>query len=171
MWTCPKRFSPELYYLTITPRSLNVRMLKAEVMETLLYRCVTWTLSAKHSTKLRTAHPQVLLRAISLQRRQRTDHTTLSRKPSSRHDARSSKRISTYGGFYLQGPCRGKTRGDRTQPGGVCDYDRWGKKARGHAGGQRKTWHKCLVGDITVVRTPEGFAEHPPLMVGVETTL
>ena len=53
-------------------------MLKAEVIETLLYGCVTWTLSAKHLPKLRTAHHQVPLRVIGYQRRQLTGHTTLS---------------------------------------------------------------------------------------------
>ena len=61
--------------------SLTVRMLKAEVSETLLlYGCVTWTLSAKHFARLRTVHHQVLLRVIGFQRRQpyRLDYTTLS---------------------------------------------------------------------------------------------
>ena len=36
-----KRFAPELYDRTTAPLSLKVRMLKAEVIETLLYGCVT----------------------------------------------------------------------------------------------------------------------------------
>ena len=62
-----------------TPRlSLEVRTLKAEVVETVLCGCVTWTLSVKHFAKLRTAHHKILLRVIGFQRRQRTDYTTLS---------------------------------------------------------------------------------------------
>ena len=61
MRACLKRFGPELYNRTTTPLSLKVRTLKAEVIETLMYGCVTWTLKAKHFAKLRTAH-QVLLR-------------------------------------------------------------------------------------------------------------
>ena len=41
MWACFKRFGPELYDRTTAPLSLKVRMLKAEVIETLLYGCVT----------------------------------------------------------------------------------------------------------------------------------
>ena len=51
--------------------------LKAEVMEILLYGCVTWSLSAKHFSSLRTVH-QVLLRVIRFQGRERTDYTSLS---------------------------------------------------------------------------------------------
>ena len=57
--------------------SLKVRMLKAEVVETLFYGCATWTLSTKHFSKLRSVH-LVLLRVIGLQGRQRTDRTPLS---------------------------------------------------------------------------------------------
>ena len=38
------------------PFALKLRMLKAEVMETLLYGCATWTLSNEHLAELRTAH-------------------------------------------------------------------------------------------------------------------
>ena len=77
MWACFKRFGPELYDRTTAPLSLKIRMLKAEVIETLLYGCVTWTLSAQHFARLRSAHHRVLLQVIGFQSRQRTDHTTL----------------------------------------------------------------------------------------------
>ena len=55
-------------------------MLKAEVIETRLYGCVTWTLGTEHFAKLRTVHDQDLvpLQVIGFQRRQRADYTTLS---------------------------------------------------------------------------------------------
>ena len=56
------------------PFAPKLRMLKAEVMETLLYGCVTWNPSKEHSAELRTAHDRFLLRTIGFQRRQRTDH-------------------------------------------------------------------------------------------------
>ena len=86
MWACFKRFGRELYDKT-APISLKVRMLKAEVIETLLYGCITWTLGAEHFAKLRTVHHQVLLRVISFQRRQRTDYTTLSYAKGAQEDA------------------------------------------------------------------------------------
>ena len=78
MWTCFKRFGPELYDKTTAPLSLKVRMLKAEVIGTLLYGCVTWTLSAPHFARPRSVHHQLLLQVIGFQRRQRTDYTILS---------------------------------------------------------------------------------------------
>ena len=53
-------------------------MLKAEVIETLLYGCVTWTLRAEHFAKLWTVPHQVLLGVIGFKRRLCADHATLS---------------------------------------------------------------------------------------------
>ena len=49
-------------------------MLKAEVIETLLYGCVTWTLGKEHFAELRAPHYSFFLRIIGFQGRQRTDH-------------------------------------------------------------------------------------------------
>ena len=68
-WECYKRFKPELYDMEAAPFTLKVRMLKAKVMETLLYVCVTWTLGKEHLAELRTAHHRFLLRIIGFQRR------------------------------------------------------------------------------------------------------
>ena len=43
-------------------KSLKLRMLKADVMETLLYGCVPWTLGKEHFVELRTAYHRFLLR-------------------------------------------------------------------------------------------------------------
>ena len=56
------------------PFALKLRMLKAEVMETVLYGWVTWTLGKEHFAELRTAPHRFLLQTIGFQRRQRTDH-------------------------------------------------------------------------------------------------
>lgn len=47
---------------------------RIEVMETLMYRCVTWTLGMKHSAVLENAHRKLLFRVIGFDRQQRTDH-------------------------------------------------------------------------------------------------
>ena len=73
-WASYNRFKRELYDMEDALFTLKVRMLKAEVMETLLYGCVTWTLGQKHFVELRTPHHNLLLRIIGFQRRQRTDH-------------------------------------------------------------------------------------------------
>ena len=68
MRACLKSFGPELYDRTTAPLSLNVGMLRAEVIETLLYGCVTWILRAEHFAKLRRVHHRVLLRVNGFQR-------------------------------------------------------------------------------------------------------
>ena len=40
-WACYSRFKRELYDMEAAPFALKLRMLKAEVMETLPYGCVT----------------------------------------------------------------------------------------------------------------------------------
>ena len=57
-----------------TPFALKLRMLKAEVMKTLRYGCVTWNLGKEHMAELRTAHHRFLVRIIGFQHRHRTDH-------------------------------------------------------------------------------------------------
>ena len=47
-WVCFSRFNRELYDMEAAPFALKLRMLKAEVMQTLLYGCVTWTLGKEH---------------------------------------------------------------------------------------------------------------------------
>ena len=72
-WACYTRLKRKLHDMEAAPFALKVRMLKAEVMETLLYGCVTWTLGKEYFTDLRTAHHR-FLRIIGFRRRQRTDH-------------------------------------------------------------------------------------------------
>ena len=73
-WACYSRFKRELYDMEAARFALKLRMLKAEVMETLLYRCVTWTLGKEHFAELRRVHHRFLLRIVGFQRRQRRDH-------------------------------------------------------------------------------------------------
>ena len=89
-------------------------MLEAEVIETLLYGCVTWALSAKYFARLRRVHRQVLLRVTGFQRRKRTDYITLSYAKALEKTRCESIAIppSASGGFSLREPWRGKTRGD-----------------------------------------------------------
>ena len=48
-WACySSRFKQELDDMEADPFALKLRVLKAEVMETLLYGCVTWTLGKEH---------------------------------------------------------------------------------------------------------------------------
>ena len=51
-WACYSRFKRELYDMEAAPFALKLRMLKAEVMETLLYGCFTWALGKEHFVQL-----------------------------------------------------------------------------------------------------------------------
>ncbi|CAM9704503.1 unnamed protein product, partial [Pylaiella littoralis] len=55
------------------PLRLKVRLLQAEVVETLLYGFVTWNLKPAEYRKLRSAHHFFLLRCIGWKKRERTD--------------------------------------------------------------------------------------------------
>ena len=48
-------------------------MLKAEVLETLLYGCVTWSPSKADYDRLRNGHHQMLLRCLGWRKRKRED--------------------------------------------------------------------------------------------------
>ena len=72
---CYSRFNRELYDVEAAPFALKVMcMLKAEVMETLLYGCVTRTLGKEHFAELRTAHHRFLLGITGFWRRKRKGH-------------------------------------------------------------------------------------------------
>ena len=60
-WACYDRFKRELCDMEDTPFMLKVRLLNTEVMETLLYRCVTWALGLQHIARLRTDPHNLLL--------------------------------------------------------------------------------------------------------------
>ena len=126
MWTCFKRFGPELYDKTTAPLSLKVRMLKVEVIETLLYGCVTWTLSAQHFARLRSAHHQLLLRVIGFHRLQRTDYTTLScAKALKKKRCESIKTTIRKRRLFFAGALAQQKRG-APLPRRVMEDDRWG---------------------------------------------
>ena len=55
-WRSFGKYTPELYNRPSAPLALKVRMLRAEVLETMLYGCVTWSPRAYHYDTLRRAH-------------------------------------------------------------------------------------------------------------------
>ena len=60
MRACYKRFGPKLFDTMIAPISLEVRMRKAEAIETLMYGFVAWILNAVHYDNLKKADLEVL---------------------------------------------------------------------------------------------------------------
>ena len=101
LWACFGRFKLELYDMDTASFTLEVRMLKSEVMETLLYECVTWTLGVEHFVVPQRAHRKILFRTIDFHRRQRTDHHMPYAKA---HTARALRRISANGVSFLRRP-------------------------------------------------------------------
>ena len=64
-WYCFLKYSRAVYDNTYIAVADKVRFLKAEVLEVMLYGCVTWTLSPSHFDKLREAHRGMLLRCLN----------------------------------------------------------------------------------------------------------
>ena len=56
---------------------LKVRLLKAEVIETLLYGCMAWSPNKPDYDRLRRVHHSMLLRCLGWRIRKRDDHTLL----------------------------------------------------------------------------------------------
>ena len=109
-WACYDRFKRELCDMEGAPFMLKVPLLKTEVMETLLYGCVTWTLGLEHFVKLRTAHPKPLPTKGSLAFSADSAPTTACLMPrlSRRHNVRASRRLSANGASSLREPYIGR---------------------------------------------------------------
>ena len=63
-WARIRKCSSQLYDRPHAELSLKVRLLKAEVIEALLYGCATWTLRSEDFDSLRIAHHKLLLRVV-----------------------------------------------------------------------------------------------------------
>ena len=63
-WCSFRKYILELYDRPSAPLELKVRMLRAEVLETMLYDCVTWSPRACPYDTLRRAHHRFLDRCI-----------------------------------------------------------------------------------------------------------
>ena len=97
----------ELYDRPSAPLELKIRMLTAEVLEALLYGCVTWSPRACHYDTLRRAHHRILSRCIGWRKHNRADHTisyldTLVKTGSESIDATLRKRRILFAGFVVR---------------------------------------------------------------------
>ena len=73
-WCSLRRYTPELHDRPSTPLELKIRMLRAEVLETMLYGCVIWSPRVCLYDTLRRSHHSFPTRCISWRRNNRTDH-------------------------------------------------------------------------------------------------
>ena len=74
-WACFQRFKIEICDCPGVRYRLKVRLLKAEVIETLLYGCMTWIPNKRDYHRLRRIHHSMLLRCLGWRKRKRDDHT------------------------------------------------------------------------------------------------
>ena len=63
-WACFQRYKMEIYDRPGVCLRLKVRLLKAEVVETLLYGCMTWSPKKPDYDRLRRVHRSMLLRCL-----------------------------------------------------------------------------------------------------------
>ena len=73
-WYSFRKYTPKLYDRPSAPLELKIRMLRAKVLETRLYGCVTWSPRACHYDTLRRAHHRFLTRCIGWRKHNRADH-------------------------------------------------------------------------------------------------
>ena len=74
-WCSFRKYTLELYDRPSAPLELKIRMLRAEVLETMLYDCVMWSPRACHYDTLRQAHHRFLTPCIGWRKHNRADHS------------------------------------------------------------------------------------------------
>ena len=73
-WCSFRKYTLELYDQPSAPLELKIRMLRVEVLETMLYGCVTRSLRACHYDTLRRAYHRFLTRCNGWRKHNRADH-------------------------------------------------------------------------------------------------
>ena len=73
-WCSFRKYTLELYDRPSAPLELKIRMLRAEVFETMLYGCATWSPRACQYGILRRAHHRLLTHCIGWRNHNRADH-------------------------------------------------------------------------------------------------
>ena len=73
-WYSFRKYTLELYDRPSAPLDLKTRMLRARVLETMLYGCATWSLRACHYDTRRRAHYRFFTRCIGWRKHKRADH-------------------------------------------------------------------------------------------------
>ena len=92
-WCSFRKYTIELYDQPSAPLELKIRMLRAEVLETMLYGCVTWSPRACHCGTLRRAHHRFLTCCIGWRKHNRADTRFPIWTRLSRREVRASRRL------------------------------------------------------------------------------
>ena len=125
---------------------LKVRLLKAEVVETLLYGCMTWSPKKPDYDRLRRVYCSMLLRCLGWRKRKRDDHTlsyteALAQTDSESVEAVERNRRILFAGFVAR-------MGEERLPQMVMFWEFVGGK--GYSGEQEKDWMDHLKEDMSV---------------------
>ena len=147
-WACFQRYKMELYDRQGLRLRLKVRLLKAEVAETLLCGCMTWSPKKPDYDWLRRVHHFMLLRCLGWRKRKRDAHTlsyadALAKTASESIEAIVRKRRILFAGFVA-------LMGEERLPQRVMFGEFVGGK--GYPGGQEKDWMDHLKEDVSVFR-------------------
>ena len=112
-WAWFRRNGESVYDRRELPIELNARLVKVEVVETLLHGCATWGLSAANYAVLNGAHRKFLTRVIGWRKVKRTDRPLSYAEPSpERAASRPSRPLNANGGCYSRAAsCAWGTRG------------------------------------------------------------
>ena len=119
-------------------------MLRAEVLETIMYGCVTWIPRACHYDTLRRAHHKFLTRCIGWRKHNRADHPisyldTLVKTGSESIEATLRRRRILFAGFVTR-------MGDTRLP--KCMMFVEMIRGTGCVWGQEKEWMGCFLDDL-----------------------
>ena len=119
-------------------------MLRAEVLETMLYGCVTWSPRACHYDTLRRAHHRFLTRCIGWRKHNRADHPisyldTLLKTGSESIEATLRRKRILFAGFVAR-------MEDTRLPKCVMFGEMVG--GAGCVGSQEKEWMGCFLDDL-----------------------
>ena len=125
---------------------LKVRLLKAEVVETLYYGCMTWSPNKPDYGRLRRVHYSMPLRCLGWRKRKRDDHTisyadALAKTASESIKAIVRKRRILFAGFVAR-------MGEERLPQRVMFGELVGGES--YSGGQEKDWMDHLKEDMSV---------------------
>ena len=143
-WCSFRKYTLELYDRPSAPLELKIRMLRAEVRETMLYGCVAWSPRACHYDTLRRAHHRFLTRCIGWRKHNRADHPvsyldTLVKTGSESIEATLRRRRMLFAGFVAR-------MEDTRLP--KCVMFAKMVEGAGCVGGQEKEWMGCFLDDL-----------------------
>ena len=167
-WCSFRKYTLELYDRPSAPLELKIRMLRAEVLETILYGCVTWSPRACHYDTLRRAHNRFMTRCIGWRKQNRADHSIsyldkLIKTGSESIEATLRRRRILFAGFVAR-----MEDEDTRLPKCVMFGDMVG--GAGCVGRQEKEWMGCFLDDLralginaeqwTIAAQDEGMAQN-----------